>query len=63
MIDFSNIVKYDRQIEVPIYEIGKFLDMDEMYNDLHKHIGRAKYSAKLTHKNKQWTIDYISTKL
>lgn len=62
LIDFNNFLKYERSIEVPIYTIGKFLDMDEMYNDLQAHISRAKYSAYLVHKNKKWVIDYISEK-
>lgn len=36
-------MKYEKSIEVPIYTIGKFLDMDEMYNDLQVHISCAKY--------------------
>lgn len=60
LIDFNNFVKYERSIEVPIYTIGKFVDMDEMYNNLQGNISRAKYSAYLVHKNKKWTIDYIS---
>lgn len=59
LIDFSNVLKCDRSIEIPIYKIGKFVDMDAMYNDLKRHIGRARYSAKLVYKNKVWTINYI----
>ena len=60
LIDFNNFIKYEKSIEVPIYTIGKFLDMDEMYNNLQANISRAKYSAYLVHKNKKWVIDYIS---
>jgi hypothetical protein len=59
LIDFSNVLRCERSIEIPIYTIGKFIDMDAMYNDLRRHIGRARYSAKLVHKNKEWTIDYV----
>ena len=55
-------MKYEKSIEVPIYTIGKFLDMDEMYNNLQANIRHAKYSAYLVHKNKKWVIDYISKK-
>lgn len=58
LIDFSNVLRYDRSIEIPIYTIGKFIDMDVMYNDLKRHISRASYSAKLVQMNKVWTIDY-----
>jgi hypothetical protein len=33
-----------------------------MYNDLGRHIGRARYSAKLVHEKKGWRIDYIEIK-
>jgi len=36
-----------------------FINMDDMYNDLKRHIERARYSAKLVHKNKGWTIEYV----
>lgn len=62
LIDFSNILKDYKTIEIPIYTIGKFLDMDEMYNGLKQHIGRSKYSARLIHKNKSWVIDYVIEK-
>ncbi len=62
LLDFSNILKLDKSIELPIYTIGKFLDMDEMYNDLKRHIGRARYSAKLVHKKNGWTIEYAHIK-
>ncbi|MBU3110091.1 hypothetical protein [Clostridium lacusfryxellense] len=62
LIDFNNIFKYGNSIEIPIYCIGKFLDMDEMYNDLKRHINRSKYSARLVQKNKKWIIDYIIEK-
>lgn len=62
LIDFNNFIKYEKSIEIPIYTIGKFLDMDKMYNNLQENISRAKYSAYLVHKNKKWAIDYISKK-
>ncbi|MGG3574042.1 hypothetical protein ABES25_15935 [Bacillus gobiensis] len=58
IIDFSNTQKYERSIEIPIHTIGKFDNMDEMYNGLRRHIGRSNYSASLVHKNKKWVIDY-----
>lgn len=62
LIDFSHILKTNREIEIPIYCIGKFIDMDEMYNNLSRHINRASYSAKLVHKNKHWIINYVVKK-
>jgi hypothetical protein len=62
LIDFSNILKVNNTIEIPIYCIGKFLNMDDMYNDLKRHIHRSKFSARLVHKNKKWIIDYIVKK-
>jgi hypothetical protein len=62
LIDFDNILKVHKSIEIPIYQIGKFIDMDKMYNDKKVHIARAKYSAKLVYSNKNWKIDYIITR-
>jgi hypothetical protein len=44
LIDFNNIFKDGKVIQVPIYIIGKFTNMDEMYNDLNRHISCCKYS-------------------
>lgn len=58
MIDFSGILKnHDGSIEIPIYCIGKKIDMDDMYNNLNRYISRAKYSARLIHKSKKWAIE------
>jgi hypothetical protein len=62
LIDLNNILKINRTIEIPIYQIGKFIDMDKMYNDIKVHVARAKYSAKLVYSNKNWKIAYIVTK-
>ena len=62
LIDFNNMLRFSNSIEIPIYSIGKFLDMDEMYNDLQRHTSRATYSAALIHKNKKWIIDYVVEK-
>lgn len=62
LIDFDNILKVHKSIEIPIYQIGKFIDMDKMYNDKKVHIAHAKYSAKLVYSNKNWKIDYIITR-
>ena len=59
LIDLSNISKVNNTIEIPIYCIGKFLNMDDMYNDLKRHISRSKFSARLVHRNKEWVIDYL----
>lgn len=62
LIDFSNAIKVNKTIEIPIYLIGKFLNMDDMYNDLERHISHSKYSARLVHRNKKWVIDYVDNK-
>lgn len=62
IIDFNNILKLEKSIEIPIYTIGKFLNMDTMYNDLKRHISNSNYSARLVQKNKSWTIDYVIEK-
>jgi hypothetical protein len=62
LIDFDNILKDRKSIQIPIYQIGKFIDMDKMYNDKKVHIVRAKYSAMLVYSNKNWKIEYIITR-
>ncbi len=62
LIDFSNILKAKNSIEIPIYCIGKFVNMDDMYNDLKRLINSSKYSARLVHKNKQWVLEYVIEK-
>ena len=39
-----------------IYTIGKFTDMDEIYNDLEKHKKRAIKTGALEHSDKKWTL-------
>ena len=56
IIDFSNVLTNSTSIEIPIHTIGKFSNMDEMYNGLRRHISRSSFSAKLIHKNKEWRI-------
>lgn len=56
LIDFSNILKVDGSVQIPVYSIGKFLDMDEMYNDLKRRINHPRYSAYLVHKNRIWEL-------
>jgi hypothetical protein len=62
LLDFSRILKSSNSIEIPIYCIGKFINMDYMYNNLERHINLSKYSACLVHKNKRWFVDYVSEK-
>lgn len=57
LIDFSYIYKDERQIQIRIFTIGEFLNMDEMYNGLERHKYNSKYSAWLIHKNKKWRIE------
>jgi hypothetical protein len=56
LIDFCNTIKFERIIEIPIYAIGKFDNMDKMYNDLNKHIDQCKYSARLCYKKNIWSL-------
>jgi hypothetical protein len=60
LVDFSKTLRQEKTIEIPIHCIGKFLDMDMMYNDLERHIYRSKYSARLVQKDKKWTIDWVT---
>ncbi len=57
LLGFDKIYKDSKTIEFPIYTIGKFTNMDQMYNDLERHIGKSNFRAALVHKNKTWTIE------
>ena len=47
-------------MEIPIYIIGKFLYIYEMYKNLQVNISGAKHLDYLVYKNKKGVIDYIS---
>lgn len=57
LIDFDQLIKGDRTIEIPIYQIGKYDDMDEMYNDIKMHRNRSKNKAWIVQKNKEWVYE------
>lgn len=56
LIDFNGIQQNERSIWIPIYTIGKLLNMSEMYNNLQKYLHRSNYKAHLVHSNKTWQI-------
>lgn len=53
LIDFDQLIKGYRTIEIPIYQIGKYDDMDDMYNDIEMHRHSSKNKAWLVQKNKE----------
>jgi hypothetical protein len=55
LIDFDRIIG-GRSLEIPIYTIGKMLDMDDMYNNLQRHLQRAKFGASLVLRKSRWSI-------
>lgn len=62
LIDFCNVFKDSNSIEIPIYCIGKYLDMSYMYNNLERLINQAYYSARLVHKKKRWALAFVNRK-
>lgn len=62
LIDFDHISKNEEAIKIPLVLIGKFLDMDEMYNNLHKHVEKVSSAGSLELKKNKWTISF-TTKL
>jgi hypothetical protein len=58
LIDFSDIEQDENGIGIHIFKIGKFLNMDDMYNNLERHKAKASYSATIVYKfyNKKWSI-------
>lgn len=58
LVDFGNIMKNGiGKIEIPIYTIGKFTDMDSMYNDLEKHKANASTQVQLVYNREKWLFD------
>ncbi|EGW40903.1 hypothetical protein [Desulfosporosinus sp. OT] len=55
LIDFDRIIN-DKSLEIPIFGIGKMLDMDEMYNNLQRHVQKAKLGECLVLRKKEWSI-------
>ena len=56
LLDFSKGIVNDKNINIPIYTIGKLLDMDDMYNNLDKYKNKALFKAWLCFENKRWII-------
>lgn len=57
VINFSCVTKSNRGINILLHTIGEFLNMDDMYNDLNKHINKSNNQWWLIYKNKQWKIE------
>ncbi|TYR79850.1 peptide ABC transporter permease [Priestia megaterium] len=59
LIDFEKMVQSRKDIQVPIYTIGKFTDMDEMYNDRFEHKQGSKLQAYLVFNKREseWTLE------
>ncbi|SDH40408.1 hypothetical protein [Desulfosporosinus hippei] len=55
LLDFDHVIR-GRSLEIPIFSIGKMLNMDDMYNNLQKHLQRAKFGACLVLKKSGWSI-------
>ena len=47
LVDFSDAKKDKTTLELSLYAIGNFLDMDEMYNNLDEHKKKAEFKGKL----------------
>jgi len=55
LLDFDGIIN-NKSLEIPIFGIGKMLDMDDMYNNLQRHVQKAKLGACLVLRKKEWSI-------
>jgi hypothetical protein len=56
LIDFSNIYRDDKAININFYVIGEYHNMDEMYNNLERNKSRASIRGRIEHKNKAWKV-------
>lgn len=57
LVDLSEIFVHNSRINIRVYSIGKYRDMDAMYNELSVHKARAKCSGYLEHYKKKWTLE------
>ncbi|WP_110111710.1 peptide ABC transporter permease [Bacillus sp. CGMCC 1.16541] len=59
IIDFEAMIQTRKDIQIPIYTIGKeMIDMDELYNDRHEYKKKSKLQASLVlnKKDLEWTL-------
>ncbi|MBM7704693.1 peptide ABC transporter permease [Metabacillus iocasae] len=58
LLDFEGMVQTRKDIQIPIYTIGKGIDMDEFYNDRHEYKKQSKLQASLVLNKKEleWTL-------
>ena len=56
LIDFPNIRTDDKNMSVNFYAIGKYEDMDAMYDNLEQKKHSAKVKGTIEYKNKTWSI-------
>lgn len=57
IIDFNNINFSQKIIEVPIYCIGKYIDMDKVQVEYRRIISCSESNARLYQSNSEWKID------
>lgn len=57
LIDFTSIYKENKRTGLLFYTIGRFQDMDEMYNNLEKHKQNASHRGSIEQCNKVWKIE------
>ncbi|MFL0267979.1 hypothetical protein [Candidatus Clostridium radicumherbarum] len=60
LIDFSNIYRDDKAININFYVIGEYHNMDEMYNNLERNKSRASTRGRIEHKNKAWKVYFYN---
>lgn len=60
LIDFSNIYRDDKVINIKFYVIGEYHNMDEMYNNLERNKCRASITGGIEQKNKSWKVYFYN---
>jgi hypothetical protein len=58
LIDFRHMSHTRKDIQIPVYTIGQFMDMDEMYNvvDEHTKISKLRANLILNKKDLEWSL-------
>ena len=60
LVDFSHVYKDRKSLSLNFYTIGRFTDMDEMYNDLEKHKHRAEMRGYIQFAGGKWKCEVWS---
>ncbi|MDG0795069.1 hypothetical protein OMP38_32760 [Cohnella ginsengisoli] len=56
LIESSRVVKSHADVEIPLHVIGKFMDYDDLYNNIEKYKSEARSQHWLAYKDGEWSL-------